>query len=102
MGSPSWASPGCRRWCGDRATAVKKRWRKFSVQAALGHSEKRRRMGRGVVEDSEAGEALSWAREAVRRPGDDGNAAAVESSVEVALELDEGRRRAEMGAAKVK
>jgi hypothetical protein len=48
------------------------------VRAALGRGEKRRRMGRGVVEDSEAIAALTWAREAMRRPGDDGKAAAVE------------------------
>jgi hypothetical protein len=30
------------------------------------------------VEDGEAGAALTWAREAVRWPGDDGKAAAVE------------------------
>jgi hypothetical protein len=63
------------------------------VRAALGHEEKRRRTGRGAVEDDEAGVALTWAREVVRRRQ--------RSSVEVALELREERRRAGMGAAKI-
>jgi hypothetical protein len=45
------------------------------------------------VEDGEAGVALTWAREVVRRRQ--------RSSVEVALELREERRRAGMGAAKI-
>jgi hypothetical protein len=44
------------------------------VRAALGHGEKRRRTGRGVVEDDEAGAALTEAREAVGRPSDNGMA----------------------------
>jgi hypothetical protein len=48
-GSPSQASPGRGRQCGDRATAVKKRWRRRSVRAALGRGEKRRRVGRGAT-----------------------------------------------------
>jgi hypothetical protein len=63
------------------------------VRAALGHEEKRRRTGRGAVEDGEAGVALTWAQEVVRRRQ--------RSSVEVALELREERRRAGMGAAKI-
>jgi hypothetical protein len=51
MGSPSWASPGRGRQRGGRAMAVKKRWRRRSVQAALGREEKRRRAGRGAVEN---------------------------------------------------
>jgi hypothetical protein len=63
------------------------------VRAALGHEEKRRRTGRGAVEDGEAGVALTWAREVERQRQ--------RSSVEVALELREERRRAGMGAAKI-
>jgi hypothetical protein len=44
-GSPSRTSPGHRRRCGDRATAVKKWWTKCSVWAALGCGEKRREEG---------------------------------------------------------
>jgi hypothetical protein len=77
-GSPSQASPG-RGWrCGDRAMVVKKRQWRHSVRATLGCGEKRMRTGRGVVEDGEAGAALTRAREAVRRLGDDGKAAAAE------------------------
>jgi hypothetical protein len=58
--------------------AVKKwRWRR-SVRAVLECGEKRKRMGRGAVEDGEAGAALTQAREAVRQPVDDGKATAVE------------------------
>jgi hypothetical protein len=74
-GSSFWASPGRGRWHGDWATAVKKWQRKLSVWAPLGRGEKRRRTGRGAVEDGEADEALTWAQEAVRWPGDDGKAA---------------------------
>jgi hypothetical protein len=84
------ASQGRGRWRGARATTVKKRWRKFSVPVMLGRREKRRRMGRGVVEDSEAGEALTRAREVVRWPSDDGKAAASE-------ELSGGGARAQRG-----
>jgi hypothetical protein len=53
-GSPSQASPGCGRQCGDQATAVKKwRWR-HSVRAALGHGEKRKGAGRGAMLDGGA------------------------------------------------
>jgi hypothetical protein len=77
-GSPSQASPGRGWWRGDRATVVKKwRWR-HSVQVALGCGEKRRRTGRGAVEDGEAGVVLTRAREVVRHPGDDGKAAVVQ------------------------
>jgi hypothetical protein len=56
-----------------------KKWQsRCSVRAAPRRGEKRRRMGRGAVEDSEAGVALTQAREAVRRPGDDGKAAVAE------------------------
>jgi hypothetical protein len=48
------------------------------VRAALGRGEKRRRMGRGTVEDSEAGTVLTQAREVVRWPGNDGKAAVAE------------------------
>jgi hypothetical protein len=54
MGSLSRASPGHRRWCGDRATAVKKRWCWRSVRAVLGHGKKRKRAGGGAVEDGGA------------------------------------------------
>jgi hypothetical protein len=40
-------------------TAVKKWWRRRSVRAAHGHGEKRRRAGRGAVEDSEDGKAAA-------------------------------------------
>jgi hypothetical protein len=77
-GSPSRASPGRRWWHGDRVTMVKKwRWRHL-VQVALRCGEKRRRTGRGAVEDGEAGVVLTRAREAVRQLGDDGKAAVVE------------------------
>jgi hypothetical protein len=70
-----------------------KKWRwRLSVRAMLGRTEKRRRMGRGAVEDGDAGAALTQAREAVRRPGDGGKAAAVE-------ELDGGGARAQRGEA---
>jgi hypothetical protein len=52
--SLSRASPGRGRWCGDRAMVVKKRWWWCSVQAVPGHGEKRRRVGRGAVEDGGA------------------------------------------------
>jgi hypothetical protein len=43
------------RWQrGDRAMAVKKCWRRRSVQAALGCREKRRVAGRGAVENGRA------------------------------------------------
>jgi hypothetical protein len=48
------------------------------VWVALGRREKRRRTGRGVVEDCKAREALTPAWGAVRRPSDDGMAAAAE------------------------
>jgi hypothetical protein len=96
-GSPSRASPGRGRRCGDWAMAVKKwRWR-CSVRGVLGRGEKRRRMGIGVVEDGEADAALNRAQDLVRRPSNDGKAAAVE----VALEFGEESRRAGMGAAKI-
>jgi hypothetical protein len=89
-GSPSRASLGRGLRRGDQATAVKKwRWR-HSVRATLGRGEKRRRMGRGAVEDDEAGVALTWAREAVRRPGNDGKVA-------VAEEISGGGARARRG-----
>jgi hypothetical protein len=37
-----------------RAMAVKKQWRRHSVRAALGRGEKRRRAGRGVMENGGA------------------------------------------------
>jgi hypothetical protein len=40
---------GHGRQCGSRATVVKKRRRRHSVWAVLGHGEKRRRAGRGAV-----------------------------------------------------
>jgi hypothetical protein len=50
-GSPSRASPGHGWRHGDRAMAVKKwRWRR-SVRVVLGHGGKRRRAGRGAVEN---------------------------------------------------
>jgi hypothetical protein len=49
--SPSRASPGRGWWCGDRATVVKRRRRWHSIRAVLEHGEKRRRAGRGEVED---------------------------------------------------
>jgi hypothetical protein len=53
-GSPSGASPGRGRWCGDPVMVVKKwQWR-HSVRAMLGRGEKTRRMGRGAVEDGKA------------------------------------------------
>jgi hypothetical protein len=60
------------------------------VQAALGHGEKRRRTGRGVVEDGKAGTKLTRAQEAVRWPGDDSKAVAAE-------ELGGGGTRAQRG-----
>jgi hypothetical protein len=45
---------GQQRGGSDRAMVVKKRRRKCLVRAALGHREKRRGVGRGVVEGSEA------------------------------------------------
>jgi hypothetical protein len=89
-GSPSRASPGRGRWRGDQATAVKKQWRRWLVWVALGHVEKRRRTGRRVMENSEAGEVLTRAPEMVRWPGDDGKAA-------VAEELDGSGTRARRG-----
>jgi hypothetical protein len=89
MGSPSRVSLGCGRRCGDRATVVKKWQSRCSVRAAPGHGEKRR-MGRSAVEDSEAGVALTQAQEAVRQPGDDGNAA-------VSEEIGGGGARARRG-----
>jgi hypothetical protein len=77
-GSLSRASPGREQRLGDWAMTVRKWWCRRLVQATLGHGEKRRRIGRGVVEDGEAGAALTRAREAVRRLGDDGKAAAAE------------------------
>jgi hypothetical protein len=53
-GSPSRASPRRGRQCGGRAMVVKKRRRRRSVQAALGRRVKRRRAGRGAVEDNGA------------------------------------------------
>jgi hypothetical protein len=60
------------------------------MRAALGRGEKGRRMGRDVVEDSEAGAAHTWDREAVRQPGDDGKMA-------VAEELGGGGAQAQRG-----
>jgi hypothetical protein len=48
------------------------------VRAMLRRGEKRRRTGRGVVEDGEASAALTRAREAMRWPGDDGKVAVAE------------------------
>jgi hypothetical protein len=47
---------GRGRWRGesDLAMVVKKCQRKLSVQAALGHGQKRRGAGRGAVEGGEA------------------------------------------------
>jgi hypothetical protein len=45
---------GRRRGGGDQATVVKKRQRKRSVWAALGHGGKRRGAGRGAMEDDGA------------------------------------------------
>jgi hypothetical protein len=68
-----------------------KKWRwRHSVRATLGRGEKRRRMGRGAVEDDEVGVALTRAREAVRRPGNDGKVA-------VAEEISGGGARARRG-----
>jgi hypothetical protein len=48
---------GCRRrWRrggSDRAMVVKKRWRKHTVQAVLGHGENGRGAARGAVEDGD-------------------------------------------------
>jgi hypothetical protein len=49
--SPSRASLGRGRQCGDRETTVKKWWWRHSLRAVLGLGEKRRRAGRGVVEN---------------------------------------------------
>jgi hypothetical protein len=46
--------------------AVKKWWWRQSVHTVLGRGEKRRRTGRGAVENGEAGVLLTRAREAVR------------------------------------
>jgi hypothetical protein len=48
------------------------------VRAVLGPREKRRKIGRGAVEDGEADAALTRAREAVRWLSDDDKAAVVE------------------------
>jgi hypothetical protein len=89
-GSPSRASQGREQRRGNRATTVRK-WRcRRLVQAALGHGEKRRRTGRGVVEDGKAGTKLTRAQEAVRWPGDDSKAVAAE-------ELGGGGARAQRG-----
>jgi hypothetical protein len=89
-GSPSWPSSGHGRWCGDWATVVKKwRWR-GSVRVVVGRGEKRRRTGRGAVEDREAGAALTRAREALRWLDDAGKAAGAE-------ELGGGGARARRG-----
>jgi hypothetical protein len=101
-GSPSQASLGRGRRRGDRASTTMKWRRKCSLQVALGRVEKRRRMGIGVVEDDEAGKVLTQAREVVRRPGDDARWLQWRSSVEVALELEEGRRREGTGTVKVR
>jgi hypothetical protein len=78
MRSPSRDNSEHGQWRGDQATAVKK-WQWWcSVQVAHGHGEKRRWMGRGAVDDGEAGAALTRAREAVRWSGDDGKAVVVE------------------------
>jgi hypothetical protein len=53
-GSPSQASPGRGRKGGGQAMVLKKRRRRRSVRAAPGRGEKRRRAGRGAVEDGEA------------------------------------------------
>jgi hypothetical protein len=46
---------------------VKKRQRKRSMWVALGHREKRRRMGRGAVEDGQADAALTRVQKAAGR-----------------------------------
>jgi hypothetical protein len=51
MGSPSRASPGHGRLCGGRAMGVKRRQWWCSVGAVLERRERRRRVGRGAVED---------------------------------------------------
>jgi hypothetical protein len=53
-GSPSQASPGRGRRCGDRATAVKRQQWCCLVEALLKCGERERRAGRGVVEDGGA------------------------------------------------
>jgi hypothetical protein len=58
-GSPSQASPLCGGWRGDRAAVVKKRWWWCSVGVVLESRERRRRAGRGAVED---GRALTFYR----------------------------------------
>jgi hypothetical protein len=51
VGSPSQASPGQGRRCGDRAAAAKK-WQWWcSMRAVLGRWKKRKRAGEGAVED---------------------------------------------------
>jgi hypothetical protein len=54
VGSPSQASPGRGRWCGDWATATKKRWWWRLVRAVLGRRKKRKREGGSAVEDDGA------------------------------------------------
>jgi hypothetical protein len=54
MGSPSQASPGRGRWCGNRAMAAKKRQWWCSVWAVLGCGKKRKREGGSAVEDDGA------------------------------------------------
>jgi hypothetical protein len=44
---------GWRRGGSDRAMVVKKRWRKHTVQAVLGHGENGRGAARGAVEDGD-------------------------------------------------
>jgi hypothetical protein len=53
-GSPSRASLG-RGWqCGGQVMVVKKWWRRRSVRVVHGHAEKRKRAGRGAVENGGA------------------------------------------------
>jgi hypothetical protein len=54
VGSPSRASLGRGRWCGNWAIAAKKRWWWCSVRAVLGPRKKRKRAGQGAVEDDGA------------------------------------------------
>jgi hypothetical protein len=67
VGSPSQASPGLGRWCGDWATATKKRWSWRLVRAVLGRRKKRKRAGGSAVEDD--GALPFYRGKGGRRPG---------------------------------
>jgi hypothetical protein len=76
-------------------------WWRRSVWVVLGRREKRRRTGRGAVEDGETGAALTQGREAVRRPSDDGKATAAEELAGGGVRARRGEEESGAGAAKI-